>query len=138
MSINPFSQSETQEEVWISACLADISILMSSPHLKLNLEKPELMFLLGKASPIHNLSINIHISVVPGTQTAWNLLGTLEDQLSCAANITVTTCSCRFVFGIIRRTRLLLTQKATQVLVQAFVISHTTPHPNLPRLLVAK
>ncbi len=43
----------------ISTCLADISQWMSAHHLKLSLDKTELLFLPGKASPIHDLYINI-------------------------------------------------------------------------------
>ncbi|XP_044077145.1 uncharacterized protein LOC122887736, partial [Siniperca chuatsi] len=105
----------------ISAYLADISQWMSAHHLKLNLNKTELLFFPGKASPIHDLSITNENSVVSSAQTARNLGVTLDDQLSFAANIAVTTCSCRFN---IRRMRLFVTQEAGRVLVQALVISH--------------
>ena len=46
----------------------------------------------------------------------------LDSQLSLTANTTATTRSCRFMLHNIRRIRL-LTEKGTQVLVQALVIS---------------
>ena len=59
--------------------VADISQWMLTHHLKLNLDKAELLFLPGKASPIHNLSINMENSVVSAARTARNLGGTLFD-----------------------------------------------------------
>ncbi|KAJ8358681.1 hypothetical protein SKAU_G00152060 [Synaphobranchus kaupii] len=43
----------------ISACLADISEWMSSHHLKLNLDKTELLFMPYKTSPLLDLSITV-------------------------------------------------------------------------------
>ena len=43
-----FPRSETQVVTRISDCLADISQWMSAHHLKLNLDKTELLFLPGK------------------------------------------------------------------------------------------
>ena len=96
---------------------------MSTNHLKLNLDKTELLFLPGKGSPTQDLTITIDNSVVVPTQTARNLGVTLDDQLSFTANIAATTRSCRYMLHNIRRIRPLLTQKAAQVLVQALVIS---------------
>ncbi|XP_047190220.1 uncharacterized protein LOC124850500 [Scophthalmus maximus] len=62
------------------------------------------------------------LGVTP-TQTARNLGVTLDDQLSFTANITVTNRSCRFILHNNRRIRPFLTEKATQVLVQALFIS---------------
>ena len=118
-----FPQSETQVAARISACLTDISLWMSAHHLKINLEKTELLFLPGKGSPTHDLTINFDNSVLTPTQTARNLGVTLDSQLSLTANITVATRSCRFMLYNIRRIRPLLTQKVVQVLVQALVIS---------------
>ena len=67
-----FPQSETQVAAWISACLTDISLWMSAPHLRINLDKTEL-------------------------QTARNLGVTLDSQLFLTANITSTTRSCRLL-----------------------------------------
>ena len=96
---------------------------MTAHHLKINLDKTELLFLPGKDSPIHDLTFNFDNSVLTPTETARNLGVTLDSQLSLTANITATTRSCRFMLYNIRRIRPLLTQKAVQVLVQALVIS---------------
>ena len=101
----------------------DISHWMSEHHLKINLDKTELLFLPGKGSPTHDLTITFDNSVLASTQTARNLGVTLDSQLSLTANITATTHFCRYMLHNIRRIRPLLTQKAAQVLVQALVLS---------------
>ena len=58
-----FPKSETQVAARISACLTDISQWMSAHHLKINLDKTELLFLSGKASPTHDLPITFENSV---------------------------------------------------------------------------
>ena len=118
-----FPQSETRVAAQISACLTDISLWLSAHHLKINLDKTELLFLPGKGSPTHNLTITFDHSMSSPTQTARNLGVTLDSQLSLTANITATTRSCRYKLLNIRWIRPLLTQKAVQVLVQALVIS---------------
>ena len=60
-------------------------------------------------------------SVVPATRTARNLGGTLNDQLSSAANITATTSSCCFILYNNRRIHPFLTQKNTKVWIQALI-----------------
>ena len=90
-----FPQSETQVVAQISACLTDISQWMSAHHLKINLDKNELLLLPGKNSPTHDLTINFDNSVLTPTQTARNLGVTLDSQLSLTAHITATTRSCR-------------------------------------------
>ncbi|XP_076002990.1 uncharacterized protein LOC142996006 [Genypterus blacodes] len=110
-------------ETRIAACLADISGWMSKHHLKLNLDKTEMVFLPGKGCPHRDLAITIDDSVVTSTRTARNLGVTLDDQLSFSANIASVTRSCRFLLYNIRRIRPFLTDKAAQVLIQALVIS---------------
>ena len=94
---------------------------MTAHHLKINLDKTELLFLPGKDSPIHDLTFNFDNSVLTPTETARNLGVTLDSQLSLTANITATTRSCRFMLYNIRRIRPFLTQKVVQVLVQVLV-----------------
>ncbi|CDQ88010.1 unnamed protein product [Oncorhynchus mykiss] len=48
----------------ISACLADISAWMSAHHLKLNLDKTELLFLPGKAHSLQDLDIPVDSSTM--------------------------------------------------------------------------
>ena len=96
---------------------------MSAHHLKIYLDKYELLFLPGKGSPTQDLTITFDNSVLAPTQTTRNLGVTLDSQLSLTANITATTHSCRCMLHDIRRIRPILTQKAAQVCVQALVIS---------------
>ena len=86
---------------------------MSTHHLKINLDKSELLFLPGKGSPTHDLTITFDNSVLATTQTATNLGVTLDSQLSLTANIIATTRSCRccttsgkyFTFSLRRQRR---------------------------------
>ncbi|KAJ8416557.1 hypothetical protein AAFF_G00358450, partial [Aldrovandia affinis] len=110
-----FSPSDTQVPAWISACLADISTWMSTHHLKLNLGKTELLFLPA--------SITVEGSIVSPSQSARSLGVTLDNQLCFSSHIAVITRTCRFSLHNIRRIRPFLTQEATQLLVQALVIS---------------
>ena len=118
-----FPPSDSQVEARIAACLTDISEWMATHHLKLNLDKTELLFLPGKGCPHRDLSITIDNTVVSPTQSAQNLGVILDDQLSFTANITAITRSCRFLLYNIRRIRPFLTEKTAQILIQALVIS---------------
>jgi hypothetical protein len=82
-----FYPSDTWVAKRISACLADISVCISSHHLKLNLGKMELLFLLGKACPLQDLSITVDKSTVSPSQSAKNLGMTLDNTLLFSANI---------------------------------------------------
>ncbi len=65
----------SKTQVTISVYLNDISQWMSAHHLKFNPEKTELLLLPGKASPIHDLSINTENSssdcMERGDDTGW-------------------------------------------------------------------
>ncbi|KAM4570246.1 uncharacterized protein PAE49_009455 [Odontesthes bonariensis] len=121
--VNSIDSTENQVEARIAACLADISGWMSMHHLKLNLDKTELVFLPGKGCPFRDPAITMDDSVVTSTRTARNLGVTLDDELSFSPNIASVTRSCRFLLYNIRRIRPFLTDKAAQVLIQALVIS---------------
>jgi hypothetical protein len=99
--------SDTQVATCISACLADISAWMSDHHLKLN--KTELLYLLGKACPLHDLSISVDNSTVSPSQSAKNLGVTLDNTLSFSANIKAVTHSCRLMLFNIHRVQPFLT-----------------------------
>ena len=110
-------------EARIAACLADISEWRSAHHLKLKLDKTELMFLPGKGCPHRDLAIAIDNAVVMSTRTALNLGVTLDDRLSFSANIASVTRTGTFLLYNIRRIHPFLTEKAAQVLIQALVMS---------------
>ncbi|KAJ8398045.1 hypothetical protein AAFF_G00431220 [Aldrovandia affinis] len=107
----------------ISAWLADISAWMSTHHLKLNLGKTELLFLPAKGSPMIDASITVEGSIVSPSQSARSLGVTLDNQLCFSSHIAAITRTCRFSLHKIRRIRPVLTQEATQLLVQALAIS---------------
>ena len=70
---------------------------MSAHHLKLNLNKTELLFLLGMARLLQDLSITVDNSTVCPYLSAKNLGGTLDNTLSFSANIKAVTRSCKFM-----------------------------------------
>ncbi|KAJ8405554.1 hypothetical protein AAFF_G00315340 [Aldrovandia affinis] len=96
---------------------------MLNKMLKLNLGKTELLFLPAKGSPMIDASITVEGSIVSPSQSARSLGVTLDNQLCFSSHIAVITQTCRFSLHNIRRIRLFLTQEATQLLVQALVIS---------------
>ncbi|KAJ8387637.1 hypothetical protein AAFF_G00151870 [Aldrovandia affinis] len=93
---------------------------MSTHHLKLNLGKTELLFLPAKGSPTIDASITVEGSIVSPSQSARSLGMTLDNQLCFSSHIAAITRTCRFSLHNIRP---FLTQEATQLLVQALVIS---------------
>ncbi|KAJ8385148.1 hypothetical protein AAFF_G00191990 [Aldrovandia affinis] len=99
---------------------------MSAHHLKLNLGKnlgkTELLFL-PKGSPMIDAPITVEGSIVSPSQSARSLGVTLDNQLCFLSHIAAITRTCRFSLHNIRRIRPFLTQEATQLLVQALVIS---------------
>ncbi|KAJ8367757.1 hypothetical protein SKAU_G00077850 [Synaphobranchus kaupii] len=79
----------------ISACLTDISEWMATHHLKLNLDKTELLFMPYKTSPLHDLSITVDGTVVAASRSARNLGVVLDDRLDFKEHIRATARSCR-------------------------------------------
>ncbi|KAJ8392151.1 hypothetical protein AAFF_G00079570 [Aldrovandia affinis] len=96
---------------------------MSTHHPKLNLGKTELLFLPAKGSPMIDASITVEGSIVSLSQSARSLGVTLDNQLCFSSHIAAISRTCRFSLHNIRRIRPFLTQEATQLLVQALVIS---------------
>ncbi|KAJ8353230.1 hypothetical protein SKAU_G00207970 [Synaphobranchus kaupii] len=81
----------------ISACLTDISEWMATHHLKLNLDKTELLFMPYKTSPLHDLSITVDGIVVAASRSARNPGVVLDDRLDFKEHIRATARSCRFL-----------------------------------------
>jgi hypothetical protein len=96
---------------------------MSVHHLRLNLDKMELVFLPGKVCPLKDLSITVNNPRVSTSHSAKTLSVTLVNTLSFSANIKEVTRSCRFMLYNIHRVRPFLTQEAAPVLIQALDIS---------------
>jgi hypothetical protein len=118
-----FPPSTPQVKERISACLTDISEWMATHHLKLNLDKTELLFMPYKTSPLHDLSITVDGTVVAASRSARNLGVVLDDRLDFKEHIRATARSCRFLLYNIRRIRPYLTTYSTQLLVQTMVTS---------------
>ena len=70
---------------------------MLAHHLKLNLDKTELLLLPEKACPLKDLSITVGNSTVSPSQSTKNLGVTLDNTLSFFANINAVTRSSRFM-----------------------------------------
>ncbi|KAG5839959.1 hypothetical protein ANANG_G00210920 [Anguilla anguilla] len=96
-----FPPSDTQVSARISACLRDIQSWMDNHHLKLNPGD----------------------TVVSSSPTAKNLGVVMDNRLSLSQNIAVVSRTCRFFLYNIRRICPFLTTYATQLLVQAMVLS---------------
>ncbi|XP_057198034.1 uncharacterized protein LOC130559143 [Triplophysa rosa] len=107
----------------ISACLNDISLWMKDHHLQLNLAKTELLVIPADPKTQHDLSIQLGSSTIPPSRTARNLGVVIDDQLNFTDHVASTTRSCRFILYNIRRIRPFLSEHATQVLIQALVLS---------------
>jgi len=96
---------------------------MTANHLKLNLDKTELLFIPGKDCPQMDLLVTIKDFEVSPAPTARNLGVVLDDQLSCNPNINSVARSCRIALYNIRKIRPFLTREAAQMLVQSLVIT---------------
>ncbi len=107
----------------IAACLSDISSWMMDHHLQLNLAKTELLVFSANPSLHHNFSIQLGSSTITPSRTARNLGVVIDDQLSFTDHIATTARSCRFALYNIRKIRPFLSEQATQLLVQALVLS---------------
>ncbi|KAJ8341700.1 hypothetical protein SKAU_G00339910 [Synaphobranchus kaupii] len=97
---------------------------MATHHLKLNLDKTELLFMPYKTSPLHDLSITFDGTMVAASRSASNLGVVLDDHLDFKEHIRATAWSCRFLLCNVRRIRPYLTTYSTQLLVQNMVTSH--------------
>uniref|UniRef100_A0A8C2J8N4 Reverse transcriptase domain-containing protein n=1 Tax=Cyprinus carpio TaxID=7962 RepID=A0A8C2J8N4_CYPCA len=107
----------------IAACLSDISSWMNDHHLQLNLTKTELLVVPPNPSLNHNYSIQLGSSTITPSRTARNLGAVMDHQLSFTDHIASTTRSCRFALYNNRKIRPFLSEQATQLLVQALVLS---------------
>ncbi len=106
----------------ISACLTDISCWMKDHHLQLNLAKTELLVVSANPSFHHNITFQLGSSTITPSKTARNLGVMIDDQINFSDHITKTARSCRFALYI-KKIRPFLSEHATQLLVQALVLS---------------
>ncbi len=107
----------------ISACLADVSWWMMNHHLQLNLAKTELLVVSANPSFHHNFTFQLGSSTISPSKTARNLGVVIDDKLNFSDHITKTARSCRFALYNIKKIRPFLLEHATQLLVQALVLS---------------
>ncbi|XDV44123.1 hypothetical protein PO909_012458 [Leuciscus waleckii] len=107
----------------VSSCLEDISTWMKEHHLQLNLAKTELLVLPANPSLQHDFTIQLESSLITPSRSVRNLGVTFDDQLTFTDHISKTARSCRFALHNIRKIRPFLTEHATQLIVQALVIS---------------
>ncbi len=106
----------------ISACLTVISCWMKDHHLQLNLAKTELLVVSANPSLHHNFTFQLGSSTIT-SKTARNLWVVIDDKLNFSDHIAKTARSCRFALYNIRKIRPFLSEHATQLLVQALVLS---------------
>ncbi len=107
----------------ISACLADISCWMTDHHLQLNLAKTELLVISANPSFHHNFTFQLGSSNITPSKKARNLGVVIDDKFNFTDHITKTVRSCRFALYNIKKIRPFLSEHATQLLVQALVLS---------------
>ncbi|XP_053536653.1 uncharacterized protein LOC128632899 [Ictalurus punctatus] len=96
---------------------------MKENHLKLNLAKSELLVIPACPSINHNLTVQLGSLTLMPTGMARNLGVILDDGLTFTDHISATARSCRFILYNIKKIRPYITKQATQILVQALVIS---------------
>ncbi len=118
-----FQPDNPMVAVRIAACLTDISGWMKDYHLQFNLAKTELLVVSANPALHHNFSIQLGSSTITPSRAARNLGVVIDDQLSFTDHIATTARSCRFVLYNIRKIRPFLSEQATQLLVQALVLS---------------
>ncbi len=107
----------------ISACLADISCWMKDHHLQLNLAKKELLVVSANLSLHHNFTLQLGSTTITRSKTAINLGVVIDDKLNFSDHIAKTARSSRFALYNIRKITPFLSEHASQLLVQALVLS---------------
>ncbi len=96
---------------------------MKDHHLQLNLAKTELLVVSTNPSLHHNFTFQLGSSTITPSKTARNLGVVIDDKLNFSDHIAKTTRSCRFALYNIGKIRPFLSEHATQLLVQALVLS---------------
>ncbi len=96
---------------------------MKDHHLQLNLAKTELLVVSANPSFHHNFTFQLGSSTITPSKRARNLGVVIDDKLNFTDHITKTARSCRFALYNIKKIRPFLSEYATQILVQALVLS---------------
>ncbi len=100
-----------------------ISAWMKEHHLQLNLAKTELLVFPATPTLQHDFTIQLGSWTITPSASVRNLGVIFDDQLTFKEHIAKTAQSCRFALHNISKIRPFLTEHATQLLVQALVIS---------------
>ncbi len=96
---------------------------MKDHHLQLNLAKTELLVVSANPSFHYNFTFQLGSSNLTPSKTASNLGVVIDDKLNFSDHITKTARSCRFALYNIKKIRPFRAEHATQLLVQALVLS---------------
>ncbi len=96
---------------------------MKDHHLQLNLAKTELLVVSANPSFHHNFTFQLGTSTITPSKTARNLVIMIDDQLNLSDYIAKTALSCRCALFNIKKIRPFLSECASQLLVQAFLLS---------------
>ncbi len=96
---------------------------MMDHHLQLNLAKTELLAVSANPSLHHNLTFQLGSSTITPSKTARNLGVMFDEMLNFSDHIAKTARSCRFALYNIKKIRPFFSEHATQLLVQALVLS---------------
>ncbi len=92
-------------------------------HLQLNLAKTELLVITANPSFHHNFTFQLGSSTITPSKTARNLVVVINNKLNFSDHITKTARSCNCALYNIKKIRPFLSKHATQLLVQALVLS---------------
>ncbi len=95
---------------------------MKNHNLQLNLAKTELLVVSANPSFHHNFTFKLYSTITP-SKTARNLGVVIDDKHNFSDHITKTARSCRFALYNIKKIRPFLSEHASQLLVQALVLS---------------
>ncbi|XP_070960633.1 uncharacterized protein [Oncorhynchus clarkii lewisi] len=97
---------------------------MLAQHVKLNLDKLELLFLPGKACPLKDLSIKVDNYTVSPSLSAKNIGVTLNNTLSFSANIKQWPAAAiwEYLLYNFRIVQLYLAHEVAQVIIQVIVL----------------
>ncbi len=96
---------------------------MKDHYLQLNLAKTELLVVSANPLLHHNFTFQLGSSTTTPSKTTRNLGVVTDDKLNFSVHIAKTAQSCRFALYNIKKIRPFLSEHATQLLVQALVLS---------------
>ncbi len=96
---------------------------MKDHRLQLNLAKTELIVVSANLSLHHNFTLQLGSSTINPFKTARKLGVLIDDKLNLSYHIAKTAWPCRYALFNIKKIRPFLSEHASQLLVQALVLS---------------